>query len=90
MSEIQAAQSGSTPYWRRLLAGWIAISTRFGGVQTLLLLSLVYLVLIGPVSIVQALARRDLLDKRGLHEGDTAWQEADTAGADFERSKLLS
>ena len=79
-----------TPVWRRLLDGWIVISGRFGGVQTLLLLALVYIALIGPVSIVQAVARRDHLDKRGLGQGDTAWRDADTAGADLERARLLS
>ena len=76
--------------WRRLLDGWTVIAMRFGGVQTLLLLALVYLALIGPVSIVQALARLDHLDKRGLGRGETAWREADTAGADLERARLLS
>lgn len=82
--------AAKTPFWRRLLDGWIAISARFGGIQTLLLLGLVYLLLIGPVSIVQALARTDHLDKRQLGEGETAWREADTAGVDLERAKRLS
>lgn len=78
------------PLWRRLLDGWTVIAARFGGVQTLLLLALVYLLLIGPVSIVQAITRRDHLDKRSLGRGDTAWREADTAGADLERARMLS
>ena len=79
-----------TPLWRRLLEGWTAISIRFGGVQTLLLLSLIYFAVIGPVAVVQWIARRDHLDRRGLGLGETAWRAADTAGADLERARLLS
>ena len=75
---------------RRLLQGWMAIAGRFGHVQTLMLLVLCYTLLIGPVGLGAALARRDLLAKRGLKTGTTAWQEADSAGADLERAKLLS
>ena len=82
--------AGNEPVWRRLLNGWMAIVGRFGFVQTLLLLVLLYLFMIGPVSIVMALARRDLLSKRGLGEDGSAWCEADTAPPDLERSKLLS
>ena len=79
-----------TPLWRRLLEGWTTISVRFGGVQTLLLLALIYFFVIGPVAVVQWIGRRDHLDRRGLGRGDTAWREADTAGADLERARLLS
>ncbi len=82
--------SEQTPLWRRLLNGWMAIAGRFGGVQTLLLLVLFYLVLIGPVSIVQALGRRDQLDKRALWHKESAWRESESGGTDLERAKLLS
>ena len=75
---------------RRLLNGWMAISGRFGFVQTLVILSLFYTLLIGPIAAGAALARQDLLGKRGLREGGTAWREADTAKPDLERAKLLS
>jgi hypothetical protein len=75
---------------RRLLAGWKAIAGRFGAVQTLVLLGFFYGVLIGPVSLVLALGRRDPLDRRSLGSGASAWREADTAGADLERAKLTS
>jgi hypothetical protein len=79
-----------TPLWRILLNGWMAIAVRFGGVQTLLILVLVYLILIGPVSILQAVGRRDLLDKRALWRRESAWQESESGGNDLERAKLLS
>jgi hypothetical protein len=78
------------PFWRRLLDGWTAIAARFGHVQTLVMLGLFYGALIGPVALVAALARRDLLDRRGLRSGGTAWQDADSAEPDLERAKLTS
>jgi hypothetical protein len=78
------------PLWRRLLDGWTVIAARFGAVQTLLILALFYLALIGPVSLVQAVARRDQLDKRTLWKDGSAWRETESAGTDLERAKLLS
>ena len=79
-----------TPVWKRLLNGWMAIAGRFGFVQTLLLLVLFYVCLIGPVWTVTAIARRDFLKKRGLRAEGSAWGDADTAEPDLERAKLLS
>lgn len=86
-SELQVEQ---VPLWRRLLNGWMAVAGRFGSVQTLLLLVLFYLVLIGPVSILQAFGRRDQLDKRTLWKKETAWHQSESGGTDLERAKLLS
>jgi len=80
----------SESVWRRLSNGWMAIVGRFGFVQTLLLLVLIYAFVIGPVSIVMAIARKDQLAKRGLGEPGSAWSDADTAAPDLERAKLLS
>jgi hypothetical protein len=75
--------------WRRLYAGWLEIAARFGEVQTLLVLAMVYTVVIGPVSLMLFALRRDLLRKRGLHVSGSAWSEADTATADLERARRL-
>lgn len=77
------------PTWRRLYAGWLEIAARFGEVQTLLLLVMVYTVVLGPVALVILGLRRDLLHKRGLHSPGSAWSEADTASADLERARRL-
>jgi hypothetical protein len=82
MSERQAT-------WRRLHAGWLEIAARFGEVQTLLVLSMVYTLVIGPVALVLFALRRDLLHKRGLNLPGSAWSQADTASADLERAKRL-
>jgi len=78
------------PVWRRLLDGWKAVVGRFGFVQTLLILALSYAVLIGPAALMVWLARRDLLDKRGLGGRASAWRNADSATPDLERAKLTT
>jgi len=82
--------SDQIPFWRTLLNGWMVIAARFGHVQTLLILVLFYLVLIGPASIIQAVGRRDQLDKRALWKKESAWRESESGGNDLERAKLLS
>jgi hypothetical protein len=76
--------------WRRLLAGWMAITARFGFTQTLVILALFYALLIGPVALVIGLARRDLLERGGLRAGGSAWHDADSAKPDLERARLAS
>jgi hypothetical protein len=75
-------------FLRRLYAGWMAVAGRFGAIQTLVLLGFFYATLIGPAW--AGMYRRDLLDKRTLGSGDTAWREADSSPPDLERAKLTS
>lgn len=75
---------------RRLLDGWMVIAVRFGSVQTLMILALTYVLLIGPIGLTLAIVRNDPLAKRGLKEAGSAWLDADTAKPDLERAKLLS
>jgi hypothetical protein len=75
---------------QRLFRGWMAITARFGFVQTLVILALFYLFLIGPIALGSALGRADFLHKRGLREGGSAWRPADSAKPDLERAKLAS
>ena len=81
------SRTGAT--WRFLYAGWLEIAARFGEVQTLLVLAIVYSLVLGPVAVVMFAFRRDLLQRRGLHVPGSAWSEADSAGADLERAKRL-
>jgi hypothetical protein len=77
-------------FWRRLYLGWLAIAARFGEAQTLVVLTLVYTLVIGPVALGIAVARRDLLHKRDLGGAGSAWSEADTESKpDVERAKRL-
>ena len=75
------------PLHRRMLHGWLEIAGHFGEVQTLVLLGIVYLFVIGPTAVVARLAGRDFLAKRRLRDPGTAWQEADSATGDLERAK---
>jgi len=76
---------------RRLRDGWLAIVVQFGEVQTLVILSLFYVLLIGPMALGVAVGRRDLLQKRALRaQADSAWNDADTSGADLDRARLQS
>jgi len=75
---------------RRALEGWTAIATRFGAVQTLVILGLFYFLLIGPLALVSALGQRDYLSKNRLARGVTGWWTADSAEPDLERARLTS
>jgi hypothetical protein len=83
-------EDAKTRLWRRLLAGWNAIAARFGAVQTLVILGLFYIVLIGPAALGRLLGRGDPLQKRRLGAAASAWRDADTAGADLERARQTS
>ncbi len=73
---------------RRLLNGWMTIAGRFGSVQTLMILVMMYVLLIGPVGLALAIGRSDPLAKRGVKAVESAWLDADTAKPDLERAKL--
>jgi len=89
--EVPVAPGAAPPVgWRRLTGGWMAIVARFGFAQTLVILSLFYALLLGPVALALGLARRDLLERRGLRAGGSAWRDADTAAPDLERARLAS
>jgi len=77
------------PVHRRLLDGWMAIVAHFGFVQTLVVLSIFYAFLIGPVALIGQAIGKDLLDKRKLRGPGTAWHEADTTTADLDRAKQM-
>lgn len=88
--ENAGLKAAHTPLWRRLYDGWMLVAARFGAVQTLIILSVFYVLLLGPVALLQGAGRRDPLDKRQLRSGGSAWRDADSSGADLERAKLTS
>jgi hypothetical protein len=75
------------PFYRRLYDGWMLIVGRFAFVQTLVILAIFYAVLIGPWGAGASLLRRDLLDKRKLGTGGSAWHDADPEKPDLERAQ---
>ena len=72
---------------RRLLGGWLEIVARFGEVQTLALLGLIYVLVIGPAALVARSFGADFLSKRGIGERGTAWREADSRPPELENVK---
>ncbi len=79
--------TGGKPFWRRLYEGWLVIAGRFAHVQTLVILSFFYAFMIGPAAVGIVLGRGDLLAKRGLREGGSAWREAETTRPELERAR---
>ncbi len=72
---------------RRLLDGWLQIAARFGEVQTLVLLGLVYGLVIGPAALIVRAAGNDFLAKRRLRELGSAWRPADSRAPLLEHVK---
>ena len=75
---------------RRLVNGWMTIAGRFGSVQTLMILVMTYVLVIGLGALGFVIFRNDPLAKRGVKAVGSAWLNADTAKPDLERAKLLS
>lgn len=75
------------PFYRKLYEGWLTIAGHFGEVQTLAILGITYVFMIGPVSLF--MARKDLLHKRELHAAGSAWLDADSTVPDIDRAKRL-
>jgi hypothetical protein len=75
------------PFYRRMYEAWLIIAGHFGEVQTLVILFFSYVFAIGPVALF--MRRKDLLHKKELHAGPTAWNDADSIVPDLERAKRL-
>ncbi len=71
---------------RKLYEGWLAIAGHFGEVQTLVVIGISYVLVIGPMSLF--MSRKDMLQKRRLAPG-TAWTDADSAVPDLDRAKRM-
>jgi hypothetical protein len=77
-------------FGRRLYEGWMVIAGRFGEIQTLLIVSAVYVFVVGPIAVGALLARQDLLAKRSPADGESVWLPADsTTSPDLERARRL-
>lgn len=63
---------------RRLLDGWLQIAARFGEVQTLVLLGLIYTLVIGPASLAARALGSDFLSKRVPDAKGSAWRAPDS------------
>lgn len=85
-----ATRPASEGVLRRLYHGWLELAAHFGEVQTLLIVCVVYLFVLGPMAALAALTGRDLLGKRGFAQAASAWADADSVSQpDVERAKRL-
>jgi hypothetical protein len=88
--ETTSTQGEAPGLGRRLYHGWLELAAHFGEIQTLLIVCVVYVFVLGPMAVLAALARRDLLAKRGFEAASSAWSDADsTSQPDIERAKRL-
>ena len=51
---MSGAEATELSFGRRLYRGWLLVAARFGEVQTLIILTLVYSVVMGPIALVIA------------------------------------
>jgi len=72
--------------WRIAYGYWMRFAKALGKANALLLLTIVYVVLIGPAAIVLKIFRKDLLDRKA-GEGSTYWNEKEQEELSLERSK---
>jgi len=94
MAAIMASRGDAVPgasgVRSRLYRGWLELAAHFGEIQTILIICFVYVFVMGPMAVIAAAARRDLLAKRGFEGSASAWCDADsTAQPDVERAKRL-
>ena len=89
MTENQT-EVGAPSLGRRLYLGWLQVAAHFGEIQTLLIVCFVYVFVLGPMAVLAAIARQDLLAKRGFAATASAWSDADSvSNPDLERAKRL-
>jgi len=58
--------------WQKIKSGWMAFALWIGRINTTILLTLVYILAIGPTALFALLTRRDLLGLRGAGEASYA------------------
>lgn len=69
---------------RRLYLRWMAFARVLGKINTVVLLTIVYVVILGPVSLVFRVLRRDLLD-RNHEERASYWYDREHEEHSIER-----
>ena len=70
---------------RRLYLRWMAFARILGRINTMLLLTIAYVVIIGPVAIVFRILRTDLLDRRS-EDRSSYWYDREHEDRSLERS----
>lgn len=68
-----------------LKRAWLWFARKLSRGNTVVLLSIVYVAVVGPMRLVSAILRRDLLDKRPKKSGSTYWQARPLSESTVER-----
>ena len=90
MRSAAAPEARAPGLARRLQRGWLELAAHFGEIQTLLIVCVVYLFVLGPISLITIVSGRDLLVKRGFDAPASAWNESDSVSSpDLARAKRL-
>ncbi len=72
-------------YIKRL---WLSFSKILGKINTVILLSLIYYIVIGCMSLVVKVLRKDLLQKKIDSKRNTYWIDRQSIDATIERNKF--
>lgn len=82
-STAEARQGKSI--WRYVAGKWMAFARILGRANTIVLLTLFYLVLLGPVALLFKMLGKDLLD-RGFEKRESYWYDREKDDRSIERS----
>jgi hypothetical protein len=74
-------------FFRTIKRVWLLFAQILGKVNTILLLSLIYLVVIGIMSLIVRLFRKDLLRKEMDFDQESYWQTRETSEQTLDRYK---
>jgi hypothetical protein len=72
----------------RIKDGWMYFARTLGRVNTIILLTLVYLLIIGPMALLAKIFRKDLLQKKKQSMETTYWRDRATNAPTIERHKF--
>ncbi len=75
-------------FFRAIKRMWLLFAQMFSKVNTILLLSLVYFVVIGFMSLLVKLLRKDLLRKKMDYDQASYWQTRKTSEQTLDRHKF--
>ena len=85
--EVQEVETGARKtIWRVAYEYWMKFARALGKANAFVLLTLVYVVVIGPAAIVLKILRRDLLDRKA-EPGSTHWYQKEQEETTLERSE---
>lgn len=85
--EVQGVEKGARKtIWRLAYEYWMKFARALGKVNAFVLLTLVYVVFIGPASIVLKILRKDLLNRKA-EARSTYWYQKEQEETTLERSE---